>query len=416
MRRRHRIARRAVERILHSLRSGRIDVVENGERRSYGAPDAELRVEIRIRDPRAWEATLRGSAAWGAGYVDGLWDTDDPVTLTRIAAREIPRFDRWRRRLHPVIGPLQHLARLVPRNTRSGAVENIAAHYDLGNDLFAAFLDERMMYSCALFERSDSTLEEAQLAKLDRVCDRLRLGQGDELIEIGTGWGGMAVHAATQRGCRVTTTTISREQHALAVDRVRVAGVERLVTVLDRDYRDLEGQFTKLVSIEMIEAVGWQYFDSYFRKCSELLRSDGLAFLQAIVIDDRAYEVEKASKSFANTHIFPGGCLPSMGIIGERVSRITDMNTIWHEDISAHYVRTLRLWRERFEARFDELRPRGYDERFRRLWRFYLSFCEAGFTERRIRDVQLVLAKPQWRGDALVTPAATGLLESTAQA
>ncbi len=400
------VAKKVVERILGGLRSGQVEVVENGRRRAYGPPDAELRAEVRINDPRAWEAALRGSATWGAGYVDGLWDTDDPVTLTRIAAREIPRFDRLRNRVQPIVGPLQRLARLVPRNTRRGAVQNIAAHYDLGNELFASFLDERMMYSCALFEGPGATLEEAQLAKLERACDRLRLGQGDELVEIGTGWGGMAIHAATERGCRVTTTTISKEQYSLARERVRGAGVGDLVTVLDSDYRDLRGEFTKLVSIEMIEAVGWQYFDDYFRKCSELLRPDGVAFLQAIIIDDRAYEIEKGSKSFANTHIFPGGCLPSLGIIGERVSRVTDMSAIWHEDISAHYVRTLQLWRERFEASFGRLRAHGYDERFRRLWRFYLCFCEAGFAERRIRDVQLLLAKPQWRGDALASATA----------
>jgi cyclopropane-fatty-acyl-phospholipid synthase len=311
---------------------------------------------------------------------------------------------------------MQRLAPLVPRNTRRGAVKNIAAHYDLGNELFATFLDERMMYSCALFEEPDASLEEAQLAKLDRICKQLRLGPGDELIEIGTGWGGMAIHAATRHGCRVTTATISREQHSLATERVRAAGVDHLVKVLDQDYRDLRGEFTKLVSIEMIEAVGWQYFDSYFRTCSELLRPDGLALIQAIVIDDRAYEIEKSSKSFANTHVFPGGCLPSLAAIGERVSRVTDTNAVWHQDISAHYVRTLQLWRERFEAGFERLRARGYDERFRRLWRFYLSFCEAGFTERRIRDVQLLLAKPQWRGDALATPASVRLSESTTRA
>jgi cyclopropane-fatty-acyl-phospholipid synthase len=395
-----RVARVAVERILDGVTAGRIEVVEGGRRRAFGPEEAELRVEVTVRDSRAWAATLRGSASWGAGYVDGLWDTDDPVTLTRIAAREIPRLDAWRRRFHPILGRLQRAATLVPRNTRRGARQNISAHYDLGNELFETFLDERLVYSCALFDRPDATLEEAQQAKLDRVCERLHLEPGDHLVEIGTGWGGLAVHAAAERGCRVTTTTISPAQRAVALNRVDEAGLGGLVDVLDRDYRDLEGKFSKLASIEMIEAVGWQYFDDYFRKCAALLRPDGLAFLQAIVIDDRAYEVEKASKSFANTHVFPGGCLPSLRLISERVAEVTDMSSAWHEDITPHYVRTLQLWRARFEAGFGRLRPHGYDERFRRLWRFYLCFCEAGFTERRIRDVQVLLAKPEWTGHA----------------
>ncbi len=398
---RERVARLALSRVLDRLRGGRIDVVEGNRRRSFGPPGAELAAEVRVRDPRAWAAALRGSASWGAGYVDGLWDTDDVVTLTRIAARELPRLDAWRRPFQPVVGGIQRLASLVPRNTREGAKRNIAAHYDLGNDLFAAFLDERMIYSCAYFETPDATLEEAQVAKLDRVCERLRLGPEDHLVEIGTGWGGLAVHAAADRGCRVTTTTISREQQALAAKRVRKAGLGDHVQVLERDYRDLGGRYSKLVSVEMIEAVGWQYFDRFFRRCSELLRDDGLAFLQAIVVDDRAYELEKGSKTFANTHVFPGGCLPSMSVIAERVAKDTDMSSVWQEDISAHYVRTLRIWRERFDAHYPKLRGMGYDERFRRLWRFYLSFCEGGFWERRIRDVQILLAKPGWSGDAI---------------
>ena len=398
---RERFARLAVLRLLEKIRAGRIEVVEDGRRRVFGPADAELAAEVRIRDARAWEAALGGSASWGAGYVDGLWDTDDVVTVTRIAARELPRLDAWRRPFQPAVGQVQRLARLVPRNTRTGAKENIAAHYDLGNDLFAAFLDERMVYSCAYFERPEATLEEAQAAKLHRVCERLRLRPDDHLVEIGTGWGGLAIHAAADRGCQVTTTTISSEQRALAIRRVKEAGLADHVEVLDRDYRDLEGRFSKLVSIEMIEAVGWQYFKAFFRKCSALLREDGLGFLQAIVIDDRAFEIEKASKTFANTHVFPGGCLPSLEVIAERVARDTDMRSIWQEDISAHYVRTLQIWRERFEARYRGLREKGYDERFRRLWRFYLSFCEAGFRERRIRDVQILLAKPEWRGDAI---------------
>jgi cyclopropane-fatty-acyl-phospholipid synthase len=293
-----------------------------------------------------------------------------------------------------VLGRAQRLAGLVPRNTRRGARRNISAHYDLGNELFSAFLDERMVYSCAWFPSAEATLDEAQVAKLDRLCHRLELDAGDHLVEIGTGWGGLAIHAASEYGCRVTTTTISREQGAYARAKVAELGLDGRVTVVDRDYRDLGGRFDKLVSVEMIEAVGWQYFPEYFRRCSALLEPDGLMALQAIVIDDDAYELEKASKTFANTHIFPGGCLPSERVIDELVGEVTDMRPAWRDDITAHYARTLRLWRERFNEAFPRLRAHGYDERFARLWNFYLAFSEGGFAERRIRDVQLLFAKP----------------------
>jgi cyclopropane-fatty-acyl-phospholipid synthase len=294
-------------------------------------------------------------------------------------------------------GALHRLRHLVPENTRRGARANISAHYDLGNDLFASFLDERMMYSCAYFPREGASLEEAQLAKLDRICRQLRLGPDNHLLEIGTGWGGLAVHAAREHGCQVTTTTISQRQHELASNRVREAGLEDQVTVLLQDYRDLRGRYDRLVSVEMIEAVGWQYFDEFFRRCDELLTPDGAMLLQAITIDDDIYETEKGARSFANTHVFPGGCLPSQEKIADCVARVTSMRQVWLDDITAHYPPTLAAWRKRFFGAWERLRPRGYDERFRRLWDFYLSSSEAGFRERRIGDVQALFAKPRWR-------------------
>jgi cyclopropane-fatty-acyl-phospholipid synthase len=309
----------------------------------------------------------------------------------------MPAADRWRRRLHPVLAPLQRLAGLVPANTLPGARANIAAHYDFGNELFDAFLDRRLIYSCACFPEPEATIDEAQLVKLERICDRLELGPDDHLLEIGAGWGGLAIHAAATRGARVTTTTISRRQREYALERVREAGLADRVTVLGEDYRELRGRYDKLASIEMIEAVGWQYFPAFFRRCAALLRRGGAMFLQAIVIEDSAYELEKASRSFANKHIFPGGCLPSLRLIGDLVRAETDLRIAWLEEISADYVRTLRAWRARFNDAWPALRPRGYDERFRRLWNFYLATSEAGFAERRIRDVQLLLVKPGWR-------------------
>jgi cyclopropane-fatty-acyl-phospholipid synthase len=388
------LARAGVGAVLGHLRNGRIEVVEGARERSYGPPDADLHASITINDPAAWRGPLRGSVGLGEGYVNGLWETDDLVALIRIAARELREMDGIRGAVARPRGLLHRLRHLVPENTRNGARRNISAHYDLGNDLFAAFLDERMMYSCAYFPDATASLEQAQLAKLDRICDRLLLGPENHLLEIGTGWGGMAIHAARRSGCRVTTTTISREQYELARRRVRAAGLEDQVTVLLQDYRDLEGRYDRLVSVEMIEAVGWQYFDDYFRRCDELLTDDGLMLLQAITIDDRIYEIEKAARSFANTHVFPGGCLPSEGLIAACLERVTSMRQVWRDDITAHYPPTLATWRERFFDAWERLRGRGYDERFRRLWDFYLSSSEAGFRERRIGDVQALFAKP----------------------
>jgi cyclopropane-fatty-acyl-phospholipid synthase len=379
------------------MRGGRLEIAEGGRVRSFGPADASLRARVEVSDPHAWSGLLRGSTGWGEGYVDGHWTTDDLVALTRIACRNLAPFDRWRRRLHPIVGPVQRVAKLVPPNTRAGARSNISAHYDLGNELFAAFLDEGMTYSCAYFPDPEASLERAQVAKIERLCRALRLGPGDHLLEIGTGWGSFAIHAATEHGCRVTTTTISREQHDYATERVAKAGLADRVTVLLSDYRDLDGRYDKLVSVEMIEAVGWQYFETFFRVCATLLEPDGLMALQAIVIGDDAYEAEKASRSFSNKHVFPGGCLPSARLIAQLTAAKTDLRTIGLDDISAHYARTLELWRGRFNAAWSQLRELGYDEPFKRLWNFYLASSEAGFRERRIRDLQVLFAKPAWR-------------------
>jgi len=391
------VARAGVGAALGRVRHGRINVIEGSRERSFGPAGADLRATVTINDPAAWRAPLRGSVGLGASYVAGRWETDDLVALIQIAARELRGMDGIRGAVARPRALWHRLRHLVPENDRGGARRNISAHYDLGNDLFASFLDERMMYSCAYFPDRGASLEEAQVAKLDRICDQLRLGPGNHLLEIGTGWGGMAIHAARRSGCRVTTTTISREQFELARRRVEEAGLSDQVTVMLEDYRDLEGRYDRLVSVEMIEAVGWQYFDDYFRRCDQLLTEDGLMLLQAITIDDRLYPLEKAAKSFANTHVFPGGCLPSQGLIADCLERVTSMKQVWIDDITAHYPPTLAEWRARFFAAWDRLRAQGYDERFRRLWDFYLSSSEAGFRERRIGDVQALFAKPQAR-------------------
>jgi cyclopropane-fatty-acyl-phospholipid synthase len=386
--------------VLRGMRSGTLELHEewSGEAVELGSGSPRIRAEV--RSPRVYtELARRRSIGLGESYAEGLWETDDLVGLCRLAAREIGRADTLRRRLARLTLPVAMVRGLPVLNTRRGAKRNIAAHYDLGNDLFELFLDrERMMYSSAVFADEAMSLEEAQEARLERACRRLELVGDDHLLEIGTGWGGMALHAASRYGCRVTTTTISREQREYVNARVRAAGLEDRVTVLGADYRDLEGTFDKLVSLEMIEAVGWQYFAEYFRRCSELLEPHGLFFLQAIVVEDRAYEAERRARSFANDLIFPGGCLPSLEVIQRHIAGDTDMRTVWLDDISSSYVLTLRHWRKRFVAAAAELEERGYDERFRRLWELWLALSEAGFREARIADVQLLAAKPGWAG------------------
>ena len=389
------ITRNVATALLRRLREGRLEIAEAGGRRHvFGPSAASLRASLLLHDSSFWSGLTRGSLGLAQSYARGGWDSDDLVSLVRMGAREMPRVDRLRRPLVPLVDLLSR----VPRNTRAAARRHIAAHYDLGNPLFELFLDDTMTYSCAVFEDPAASLREAQEAKLDRVCRKLELGPEDHVAEIGTGWGSFALHAAGRYGCRVTTTTISREQHEAAVQRVREAGLEDRVRVLLSDYRDLRGRYDKLVSIEMIEAVGWQYFDTFFGRCGQLLSPRGLMLLQAIVIDDRAFHVEKASRSFIGELIFPAGCLPSLEVISGCVARATDMRVLDLEDITEHYPETLSRWRTGFLGAAGRAEQLGYDWRFRRLWELYFAYCEGGFRERRIRAVQTLLAKPGFTG------------------
>jgi cyclopropane-fatty-acyl-phospholipid synthase len=386
-----RTARQVVLALLGRLRTGSLTLVEGDRRTVIGAGLPEATVIV--RSPRLWPALLRGGLGLAEAYVEGWWDSPDPTAVVELGARNLGVVDALRRRLSPVREPYQRCRALLTRNTPARARRDIAAHYDLGNDLFTAMLDTTMTYSCALFEREDTPLRDAQVAKLERICRKLDLQRGDRVLEIGTGWGSFAIHAATTRGCHVTTTTLSREQYELARQRIAAAGVADRVTVLQRDYRELGGRFDKLVSIEMIEAVGWKDFGTFFAVCGRLLAAGGAMALQAITVDDRLYEIEKASRTFMRTHIFPEGCLPSVQVIARSVARHSDLRMVAVEDITAHYPETLRRWRANLEAHAGELAAR-YDERFRRTWRLYLCWCEAGFRARRIADVQVVLAKP----------------------
>jgi cyclopropane-fatty-acyl-phospholipid synthase len=388
------LARLTSHALLSQIRIGSLTVAENGSRRTFGSGPPKATIEI--RSPEFWPMLMRGSRGLAESYAQHMWDSPDLVAVIRLAARNAVLLDRARRLAAPLWGPIQRLRAMTSRGTRERNRRNIAAHYDLGNEFFGLMLDPSMMYSCALFERDGMSLEEASVAKVERICARLELCAEDRVLEIGTGWGGFATHAARTRGCTVTTTTISAEQHEYALQRVQDAGLHDKVQVVMRDYRDLRGSYDKLVCIEMVEAVGWQHIGAFFQKCSELLTPSGAMLLQAITIDDRAYEVEKASKSFMNTYIFPGGCLPSMEIISHNLARRTDLQLVGLDDITASYVETLRRWRQNFATHSAELDRLGYDDRFRRIWSLYLAYCEGGFAERRICDAQLLLAKPQW--------------------
>ena len=389
------LGRKLIGAILDHLRVGSVTITEDGVARSFGSGEPHALAEI--HSPRVWGELLHGSRGLALSYANGLWDSPDPADVIRLCALNIRPFDRARRVLAPLRAPVRRASGVGRRNTRDRARAAIAAHYDRGNELFELMLDRTMTYSCGFFESPGATLEEASVAKLERVCRKLGLGPDDHLLEIGTGWGSLAVHAAREYGCRVTTTTLSRQQFDYTRRLIEREGLGDRITLLLEDYRDLGGRYDKLVSIEMIEAVGWKDFPTFFERCSSLLEPDGTMLLQAIAIDDHAYEVEKRSASFIRQMIFPDACLPSLEVISNCVAGQTDMRFIGLEDITAHYVPTLRAWRSNLEENAEELERRGFEAQFQRLWKFYLAYCEAGFAERRIRDLQVLLAKPEFR-------------------
>lgn len=390
------LAKRAVRGRLAGLARGQITLIDGAERLHYGEADegCPLQAEVRIHDARFWsELAFGGSIGAGEAYMLGYWGVDDLTALVRILLQNRDVLDRMETGLARVTAPLQKSLHWLNRNTRKGSRRNIAAHYDLGNDFFSLFLDPTMMYSSAIFERPEMTLEEAQRARLDRICGKLELKPGDHLLEIGTGWGGMAIHAAQRYGCRVTTTTISREQHALARERIATAGLSDRITLLLEDYRELRGRYDKLVSIEMIEAVGHEFYDEYFGQCGRLLADDGLMLLQAITIADQRYEAARKSADFIQRHVFPGSTIPSVTAMLGSITRSSDLRLVHLEDIGPHYATTLRRWRENFFANVEAVRGLGYPESFLRMWEFYLCYCEGGFEERAIGDVHMLLAK-----------------------
>jgi cyclopropane-fatty-acyl-phospholipid synthase len=392
---------------LARIRSGRLAVVEGGRRHAFGesvegVPDAA----IEVRDARFWSAVAqRGSVGAGEAWAHGWWTSDDPTALVRLFVRNEDALSGVDSGLARLSQPAFKLWHALRPNTERGSRANIAAHYDLSNEFFALFLDDTLTYSCGVFERPEATLREASLAKIDRLCAKLGLAPGMHLVEIGTGWGAFALHAAREYGCRVTTTTISAEQHRLEQQRIRAAGLEERITLLAEDYRrlpelcgpdgrPLAGSFDRLVSVEMVEAIGHAQYPTFFETCAALLKPDGRMALQAITIADQHYERARRSVDFIQRHIFPGCCIPSVTALSSAMTRASDLKLVQLEDIGPHYARTLASWRDNLRAHRDEAHALGFDDTFLRLWDFYLCNCEGGFAERRLGDVQMVLERP----------------------
>lgn len=396
-----RLARRVVTKQLTGLRRGEITVCDTSNTIALGEA-ADLRATLRVNRPKFFRhALLGGTLSVAESYLNGDWECDDLTSLFRI-------FVRNRDSASMLDGGLAKLASYGHRlfhwwhaNTRTGSHRNVGAHYDLGNDFFRLWLDDTMAYSSGIFPAPGASLRDASIEKFDRVCRKLGLRPSDQVLEIGTGWGGFAIHAAENYGCHVTTTTISGEQFEVAQQRIKEAGLARQVTLLRQDYRDLRGQFDKLVSIEMVEAVGYRFLDEYFRQCGRLLRPDGSLVLQAIAMPERGYGQYLKSVDFIQRYIFPGGCLPSLGAIVASIGRATDLRFVHAEDFAPHYAETLRRWRQSFRVRLDDVRQLGYSEGFIRLWNYYLCYCEAAFAEQHVGVLQIQFDKPECRRDSV---------------
>jgi cyclopropane-fatty-acyl-phospholipid synthase len=387
-----------VQRLLHRLEVGGLTVIENGERQTFGGAGSELQAVINVHSDEVYQRVLTaGIIGSGESYMQGHWSSPDLVSVIRLFSANLAAMQAMNARSSLLQRVLFKTFHLFNANSVSGSKRNISAHYDLGNDFFGLFLDSNMMYSSAVYPSAESSLDQASDYKLELLCRQLELTEDDHLLEIGTGWGGMAIYAASNYGCRVTTTTISREQYEHARERVAALGLSDRITVLCEDYRKLSGTYDKLVSIEMVEAVGHQFYAEYFGRCSRLLKPGGKFAMQAITISDQRYALARDSVDFIKRYIFPGGCLPSLAVISDHIARDTDMQIVDLRDITADYARTLAAWRERFLAQRETVRAQGFDETFLRMWEFYLAYCEGGFRERIISTVQITFAKPGYR-------------------
>ena len=390
------IARKLVLRSLSSIQSGVLTIHEGLKKIPLGkTADDGLSANLQVLDGRFYRSTLlRGSVGAAEAYIAGWWKTDDLTAVVRILARNLDSVDAMDSGLQWLSKPFLWAYHLLNWNSLEGARKNISAHYDLSNEFFGKMLDPTMCYSCGIFETPAATLEEASIEKMDRLCRKLYLNSEDHLLEIGTGWGGLAIHAAKNYGCRVTTTTISREQHAIARKRIDEAGLQNLIELKLEDYRNLDGQFDKIVSVEMIEAIGKSQFRTFWKRCGELLRPGGRLALQSITIQDHRFETAAREVDFIKRYVFPGSCIPSVSALLSAASESSDLRLVHLEEIGSHYVRTLAEWRENVHAHQEEVLALGLDESFLRLWDFYLCYCEGGFAERTIGDAQLIMERP----------------------
>ena len=381
--------------VLSKASEGHFLLKENGQVvAEVGDPTAELRAEANVLDQRAYvRALLGGNTAAGEAYVDGWWTSPDITQVTRFFSRNLAMMDYWDSRFGLFLKPFKTVRYLKRLNSKGQAKRNILAHYDLGNDLYEAFLDPKMQYSSALYASKEISLEEAQVNKLTRICEQLELKETDHLLEVGSGWGGLAIFAAKNYGCRVTTTTISDEQFAYAKNRIVSEGLSEQINLLSKDYRSLEGKYEKVVSVEMIEAVGRKYLSGYFSKLNDLLKPSGLLMLQAITIADQRYKSYRNSEDFIQKHIFPGGFLPSLFLISKIITNSTELILRDVKDIGLDYAKTLSHWHENLIDKKQFLKQIGYDDRFYNLWSYYLGYCEGGFLERRISASQILMSK-----------------------
>ncbi|MCE1202994.1 MAG: cyclopropane-fatty-acyl-phospholipid synthase family protein [Holophagaceae bacterium] len=388
------LAQRLLLRSLAGIRVGRLDLEVAGRRVILGDPDSDLRARVSIRDPRAFRAgLLHGEIGLGEAFMAGWWETDDLVSVVRIAVRNMAAFDQEGGFLAVLGKAANRLLHRRRRNHVEGSRRNIGHHYDLGNDFYRLWLDPTLAYSCAVFEAADQPLEAAQRAKFELICRKLQLGPEDHLLEIGTGWGGFALHAARHHGCRVTTTTISRQQFEYARELFRREGVADRIDLRLEDYRHLTGRFDKVVSIEMFEAVGLEFYDAYFGSVDRLLKPGGRFLLQTITMNEQRFDDYIRQSDWIQKYIFPGAELASVSRMAASIGRSTSMKLHHLEDIGLHYAHTLHAWREAFHARLDEVRAQGFDETFLRMWDYYLAYCEGAFAERYIGDAQLLLTK-----------------------
>ncbi|MCO1336045.1 cyclopropane-fatty-acyl-phospholipid synthase family protein [Microbulbifer sp. OS29] len=396
-----RLARKLVLDKLKGIERGHLLVEEGEHSYSFGQAQeqAEISAQICVHDPISYlQVLLNGTIGSGEAYMQGAWTSDSPVDVIRLMVDNMELVEgidsRWS--YLPRLG-LRWLHQLKV-NHRDGSRKNISAHYDLGNDFFQLFLDRTMLYSSAVYPSADAILYQASNYKMDLICRKLQLKATDHLLEIGAGWGAMAIHAAKYFGCKVTTTTISQKQFDYARQWVKYEGLEGQITLLLQDYRELRGKYDKIVSIEMVEAVGHEFHKTFFAGCSELLKEDGLMLMQAITIRDQRYQQYRKEVDFIQRYIFPGGCLPSIQVVANHIGTSTDMQIVGLEDITAHYARTINDWRAAFFDRIGKVRDLGFDECFVRMWDFYLCYCEAGFLQRVIGTVQFVFAKPRYLG------------------